>query len=159
LRKGNTENAEIRGERKFGMEDKRTQKKEKMESRTSEQGGGMMMNMIMMAMMDGPNWMVSVPVTSFQLLVAGGALLVFAAVLLGLRRRTRVMVERSLLTDELMIYLGRIADALEHPRTSSTDDVTVAVMRRMEEMGNAKANGKVREMPFTMLGREVRTED
>jgi len=119
----------------------------------------MMMNMIMMAMMDGPNWMVSVPVTSFQLLVAGGALLVFAAVLLGLRRRTRVMVERSLLTDELMIYLGRIADALEHPRTSSTDDVTVAVMRRMEEMGNAKANGKVREMPFTMLGREVRTED
>ena len=141
------------------MEDKRTQKKEKMESRTSEQGGGMMMNMIMMAMMDGPNWMVSVPVTSFQLLVAGGALLVFAAVLLGLRRRTRVMVERSLLTDELMIYLGRIADALEHPRTSSTDDVTVAVMRRMEEMGNAKANGKVREMPFTMLGREVRTED
>lgn len=159
MRKGNTENAEIRGERKFGMEDKRTQKKEKMESRTSEQGGGMMMNMIMMAMMDGPNWMVSVPVTSFQLLVAGGALLVFAAVLLGLRRRTRVMVERSLLTDELMIYLGRIADALEHPRTSSTDDVTVAVMRRMEEMGNAKANGKVREMPFTMLGREVRTED
>ena len=159
MRKGNTENAEIRGERKFGMEDKRTQKKEKMESRTSEQGGGMMMNMIMMAMMDGPNWMVSVPVTSFQLLVAGGALLVFAAVLLGLRRRTRVMVERSLLTDELMIYLGRIADALEHPRTSSTDDVTVAVMRRMEEMGNAKANGKVREMPFTMLGREVPTED
>ena len=159
MRKGNTENAEIRGERKFGMEDKRTQKKEKMESRTSEQGGGMMMNMIMMAMMDGPNWMVSVPVTSFQLLVAGGALLVFAAVLLGLRRRTRVMVERSLLTDELLIYLGRIADALEHPRTSSTDDVTVAVMRRMEEMGNAKANGKVREMPFTMLGREVRTED
>ena len=158
MRKGNTENAEIRGERKFGMEDKRTQKKEKMESRTSEQGGGMMMNMIMMAMMDGPNWMVSVPVTSFQLLVAGGALLVFAAVLLGLRRRTRVMVERSLLTDELMIYLGRIADALEHPRTSSTDDVTVAVMRRMEEMGNAKANGKVREMPFTMLGRQVRTE-
>jgi hypothetical protein len=29
----------------------------------------------------------------------------------------------------------------------------------MEEMGNAKANGKVREMPFTMLGREVRTEE
>ena len=82
--------------------------------------------MIIMAMMDGANWMVSVPVTSFQLLVAGGALLLCAAVMLALRRRTRV---------------------------------TVAVMRRMEEMGNAKANGKVREMPFTMLGREVRTEE
>ena len=115
--------------------------------------------MIMMAMMDGPNWMVSVPVTSFQLLVAGGALLICAAVMLALRRRTRVTVEQSSLTDELMIYLGRIADALEHQRTPSTDDVTVAVMRRMEEMGSAKANGKVREMPFTMLGREVRTED
>ena len=59
--------------------------------------------MIMMAMMDGPNWMVSVPVTSFQLLVAGGALLICAAVMLALRRRTRVTVEQSLLTDELMI--------------------------------------------------------
>jgi len=137
--------------------EQRTQKREKVESGTSEQGRGIMM--IMMAMMDGPNWMVSVPVTSFQLLVAGGALLICAAVMLALRRRTRVTVEQSSLTDELMIYLGRIADALEHQRTPSTDDVTVAVMRRMEEMGSAKANGKVREMPFTMLGREVRTED
>lgn len=103
--------------------------------------------------------MLSVPLTSFQLLVAGGALLICAAALLGLRRRTRVTVERSLLTDELMIYLGRIADALERQRGVSTDEVTVAVMRRMEEMADAKANGKVREMPFTMLGREVRTEE
>ena len=110
-------------------------------------------------MMEGPNWMVSIPMTSFQLLVAGGALLICAAGLLALRRHTRVTLDRSLLTDELMIYLGRIADALEHQRTPSTDDVTVAVMRRMEEMGNAKANGKVREMRFTMLGREVRTEE
>lgn len=110
-------------------------------------------------MMQGPNWMASIPLTSFQLLVAGGALLICAAVLLGLRRQTRVTVERSLLTDELMIYLGRIADALEKQRIPSTDDVTVSVMRRMEEMANAKPNGKVREMPFTMLGREVRTEE
>jgi hypothetical protein len=110
-------------------------------------------------MMEGPNWIASIPVTSFQLLVAGGALLICAAVLLALRRQTRVTLERSLLTDELMIYLGRIADALEHQKTPSTDDVTVAVMRRMEEIGNAKANGKVREMPFTMLGREVRTDE
>jgi len=66
-------------------------------------------------MMEGQNWMMSIPVTSFQLLVAGGALLILAAVLLA--------------------------------------------VRRMEEMGNAKANGKVREMPFTMLGREFRTEE
>jgi len=112
-----------------------------------------------MTMMEGLNWMASIPLTSLQLLVAGGALLICAAVLLGLRRQTRVTVERSLLTDELMIYLGRIADALEKQRIPSTDDVTVSVMRRMEEMASAKPNGKVREMPFTMLGREVRTEE
>jgi hypothetical protein len=112
-----------------------------------------------MTMMEGQNWMMSIPVTSFQLLVAGGALLILAAVLLAVRRHTRVTLDRSMLTDELMIYLGRIADALEHQRTPTTDDVTVAVLRRMEEMGNAKANGKVREMPFSMLGREFRTEE
>ena len=54
-----------------------------------------------------------IPMSSFQLMVAAGALLMVAAVLLGLRRRTsNVAVQRSLLTDELMIYLGRIADAL-----------------------------------------------
>ena len=112
----------------------------------------------MFGMWQATHW-TELPVTSFELLVGGGALLICAAVLLALRRQTRVTLERSLLTDELMIYLGRIADALEHQKTPSTDDVTVAVMRRMEEIGNAKANGKVREMPFTMLGREVRTDE
>jgi len=112
-----------------------------------------------MAIMEVPSWMVGMPLTSFQLLVAAGALLICAALLLAVRQRMRVTMERSLLTDELIIYLGRIADALEQQRTPSTDEVTVAVMRRLEEMGNAKANGKVREMPFTMLGREFRTEE
>jgi hypothetical protein len=110
-----------------------------------------------MAMIEVPTWMVNVPLSSFQLLVGGGVLLICAAVLLG--RKTRLTVERSSLTDELMIYLGRIADALEQQRAPSTDEVTVAVVRRLEEMANTKPNGKVREMPFTMLGREVRTEE
>ena len=106
--------------------------------------------MAMMAMAGGANWMASIPLTSFQLLLAAGVLLICAAVLLGLRRQTRVTVERSLLTDELMIYLGRIADALEHQRTPTTDDVTVAVMRRMEEVGNAKPNGKDWSSPLSV---------
>jgi len=112
-----------------------------------------------MAMIGVPTWMINVPLSSFQLLVAGGVLLICAAALLVLGRKARVTVERSPLTDELMIYLGRIADALEQQRGPSTEEVTVAVVRRLEEMANTKPNGKVREMPFTMFGREVRTEE
>lgn len=112
-----------------------------------------------MAMMGVPTWMLSVPLTSFQLLAAGGALLICAGVLLAFRRKTRVTLERSPLTDELMIYLGRIADALERQKGLSTDEVKAALMEKMEETANAKPNGKVKEMPFSIFGREVRTDE
>ena len=67
----------------------------------------------MFGMMEIPQWVLDVPMTSFQLLVAGGALLICAAILLAVRRKTRVVMEHSVVTDELMAYLARIANALE----------------------------------------------
>jgi hypothetical protein len=96
-----------------------------------------------------PSWVMSVPLSSFQLLVAGAVLLICAAVLLMLRRKTRVQVESSVVTEELMVYLGRIANALEGPRGPSSDEITNGVLLRLQEIANAKPNGKVREMPVT----------
>ena len=67
----------------------------------------------MVGMWETPNWMMDVPLSSFQLLVAGGALLVFAGLLLIMRRRMRMEIESSIVTEEVMAYLGRIANALE----------------------------------------------
>ena len=86
------------------------------------------------------------PLSSFQLLVAGGALLIFAALLLLVRRKSRVEVESSVVTEELMAYLARIANALETPRETTTkEELTAEVLRRLQEISNAK-NSKVREM-------------
>jgi hypothetical protein len=54
------------------------------------------------------------PISSFQLLVISGSLLVLAALLLLFRPRyTKVVVQHSVLTDEMLVLLARIADALE----------------------------------------------
>jgi hypothetical protein len=103
-------------------------------------------------------WDPRLPFTSIQLLVAGGALLFVAGLLLGLRRRNRVMLQRSLLTDELMIYLSRIADAVErHADRPSAQQIAEMIERRIaEQQRNTEAPGtqKARAMPFSMFGRE-----
>ncbi len=89
------------------------------------------------------------PMSSFQLMVAAGGLLIVAAVLLGLRRRTsNVAVQRSLLTDELMIYLGRIADALERNAPPNKQMIITEIERRIAERGS-----KVQQMPYSTVGR------
>jgi hypothetical protein len=91
-----------------------------------------------------------IPTSSFQLIVAAGALLIAAAVLLGLRPRTRnVAVQRSLLTDELMIYLGRIADALERNAPPNKHLIISEIERRMADRGS-----KVQQMPYSTVGRD-----
>ena len=51
--------------------------------------------------------------SSFQLLIAGGVLLGVAGFMLALSRERRVSIKRSVVSDELVIHLARIADALE----------------------------------------------
>jgi hypothetical protein len=87
-----------------------------------------------------------VPLTSFQLLAVGGGLLLCAALLLMVRRKSRVEVESSVVTEELMAYLARIANALEGLQVPSSEAITKDVLLRLQEMANAKTAGKVREM-------------
>ena len=60
--------------------------------------------MLMLGMWQGSIGAWNLPLTSFQLLAGGGALLICAAILLGLRRRQRVEMESSVVTEELMAY-------------------------------------------------------
>jgi hypothetical protein len=93
---------------------------------------------------------INVSVTSFQLLLAAGTLLIFAAVLLGFRRK-KVELQSSAVTEELMAYLARIANALEGIQMPSSEAITKDVLLRLQEIANAKPNVKVREMPVTTL--------
>jgi hypothetical protein len=108
-------------------------------------------------------WDPQLPFSSVQMLVAGGALLFVAGLLLGLRRKNRVTLQRSLFTDELMIYLSRIADAVErHADRPSAHQIEEMIERRIaEQQRNAEATAtaagatpKARAMPFSMFGRE-----
>jgi len=96
---------------------------------------------------------IDVPVTSFQLLLSAGALLTFAAILLGFRRKPRVEVESSAVTEELMAYLARIANALEGIQVPSSEAITKDVLLRLHEIANTKPNVRVREMPVTLTDR------
>jgi hypothetical protein len=87
-----------------------------------------------------------VPLTSFQMLALGGGLLLCAALLLMVKRKSRVEVESSVVTEELMAYLARIANALEGLQVPSSEAITKDVLLRLQEMANAKTSGKVREM-------------
>ena len=107
----------------------------------------------MIGMWQAGGWGMDLPMSSFQLLVGGGALLICAALLLMVRRKSRVEVESSVVTEELMAYLGRIANALEGLQMPNSEAITKDVLLRLQEIANVKPNGKVREMPVTLLDR------
>jgi hypothetical protein len=100
-----------------------------------------------LAMWERSGWKLNVTaLTSAELLMAGGVLLLFAAVLLLIRRESRMVRESSEVTEELLGYLARIAQALEEPKRLSAEEVPGQMLRRLLEEGHAKAKGKVREM-------------
>jgi hypothetical protein len=100
-------------------------------------------------------------VSSFELLAACAILLAASAVLLLLSRRNRVVVQRSLLTDELMAHLSRIADALENQAARGPDPGIAEAIRRMDERLQAglpvaaKSSTDARTIPYSMFGREI----
>ena len=54
------------------------------------------------------------PITSVELLIAAAVLLFAAALLLAMtKKKRRVVIHPSPVTDEIIIQLGRIADAVE----------------------------------------------
>jgi len=85
--------------------------------------------------------------------------------MLGIGRKQRVSVQRSFFTDELMIYLSRIADAVERqgdqptlPQIADMIDRRIAEHQRNAEVNAAAAGAgkgpKSRAMPLSMFGRE-----
>ena len=113
-----------------------------------------------------PSWFPNLPITSTELFVAGGVLLFVVGLMIGIGRRQRVSVQRSFFTDELMIYLSRIADAVERhadrptlPQIADLVDQRIAEHQRNAEANAAAAGAstgpKSRAMPFSMFGREV----
>jgi hypothetical protein len=103
----------------------------------------------------------SFTITSFELLAACAILLAASALLLLLSRRNRVVVQRSLLTDELMAHLSRIADALETQAARGPDHSVAEAIRRMDERLQTslapppKPNTETRTIPYSMFGREI----
>jgi hypothetical protein len=65
-------------------------------------------------------------VGSFQLMAAGALLLAVAALLLAMAGKRRVVLSRSMVTDELLLQLGRIADAMEGPSKRNADRIIAA---------------------------------
>ena len=111
-----------------------------------------------------PSWFPNLPITSTQLLVAGGALLFVVGLMIGIGRKQRVSVQRSFFTDEMMIYLSRIADAAERqadrptlPQIADMIDKRIAEHLRNAEANTAagaSAGPKSRPVAYSMFGRE-----
>lgn len=102
----------------------------------------------MLGMLEMTTGALGVQLSSFELIVAGGSLLICAGILLGLRRRNqRIELENSVVTAEMMAYLSRIANALENLQVPSSDAITKDVLLRLQEIANTKPSGKVREIP------------
>src|SRR5258708_15409316 len=106
-----------------------------------------------------PSWFPSLPVTSTQLLLAGGVLLFVVGLMIGIGRKQRVSVQRSFFTDELMIYLSRIADAVERqadqptlPQIADMIDRRIADhQRNLEATATAAAaGGGARRRPLVL---------
>src|SRR5271165_2159573 len=105
--------------------------------------------------MQTPEYLPEIPLSSFQLMVGAGALLIAAALLLGFRRTRNVKVQRSLLTDELMIYLGRIADALERNAPPNQEMAMTGNERRIEQREHPNLNGSCTRCLFRCSGGNI----
>ncbi len=92
-------------------------------------------------------------ITGFQLLVAGGLLLGVAAFLLALSRERRVSVKRSVVTDELAVHTGRIADALERIANQTNESAHLAASRKREQPEPERASEEAHHIAYSMFGR------
>ena len=114
-----------------------------------------------------PSWFHNLPITSTEVFVGGGALLFVSGLIIGVGRKQRVALQRSLLTDEMLIYFSRIADAVERQADRPTvQQIAEMIERRIAEYqrsaeaaaasaaAGAGAAPKSRAMPLSMFGRE-----
>jgi hypothetical protein len=91
-------------------------------------------------------------ISTFQLLLAGGLLLGAAALLLVFARGKRIALQRSVVTDEIAIQLGRIADAMER-QTQELASRRIAETQRQTELPALNSSEGARPISYSMFGR------
>lgn len=96
----------------------------------------------------------SLVISSGTLLTIGVGLLILAAFLLFFTRRHRVALQRSMVTDELMLHLSRIADALERQAARPVDQVIAEALKQADRPAQAKPDLEPHKIPYSMFGRE-----
>jgi hypothetical protein len=95
------------------------------------------------------------PLSSMELLIAGAVLLFVAGVLLFFSRRRRFALDRSWATDEITLYLSRIADALERQALRPPDRIVVGSATPVENAAEPKLTKEAHTIPYSMFGREI----
>lgn len=93
-------------------------------------------------------------ISSNELLIAGAVLLCAAAFLLAVARRNRVMLQRSVVTDEVMILLGRIADAAERIANQPAASAIAAAAGTEHAPAPSKLSERSHTIPYSIFGRE-----
>jgi hypothetical protein len=95
-------------------------------------------------------------ITTLQLLGLGGLLLAIAAFLLAFSRERRMAIKRSIVTDELAVQLGRIADSLERVANQASDRAMRKASRQPAEASRKEpevASPETHRVAFSMFGR------
>ncbi len=93
-------------------------------------------------------------ISSFELLLAGALLLCAAAFLLAVARRNRVTIQHSLVTDEMAILLGRIADAVERLADKPGANAITSITETEPRQAQAKLTERSHTIPYSIFGRE-----
>ena len=91
-------------------------------------------------------------ISSGQVLIASAIMLFLSGVLFIFSRRRRVKLERSWTTDELMLHLSRISEALD--RLAARPPVIVQSGRAEDGTATATVETEGRAIPYSMFGRE-----
>jgi hypothetical protein len=91
--------------------------------------------------------------TAFQFLIAGALLLGVAAFLLALSREHRISLKRSVVSDELAMHLGRIADALDRIANQTRERTHLAVPQKPENAESVRQNDQPHHIAYSMFGR------
>ena len=97
----------------------------------------------------------SIAVSSAVLLAVGAGLLIAAGLLLFFARRHRFALQRSVVTDELMVHLSRIAEALERQAARPVDQVIAEALKRSDRSVQPEPSVESHTIPYSMFGREI----
>jgi hypothetical protein len=91
-------------------------------------------------------------ITTMQLLLAG-SLLLFAALAMALAKGKRIAMQRSVVTDEIAIHLGRIAAAVEQLASEAAGRRIMEEKQRMSSTLPPATGEEKHPISYSMFGR------